>query len=181
MRPSAPREVALATFPGSAVPDLPLYFDFTVQITGPAFRADVRIRGRATCVAEFGETWIYGVNPGSLAASGRDIHGAFAAFKEGIAESLCDLAEESGAFRVFRSAVRRFAASTNRASVREWEQAREAIRGGAAADVSLARETGDLALRVEVSPLAATGDGEPMPSRWQPSGSDGSAVELLAA
>lgn len=59
MRPSAPREVARATFPGSAVPDLSLYFDFTVQITGPAFRADVRIRGRATCVGEFGETWIY--------------------------------------------------------------------------------------------------------------------------
>ena len=133
------------------MPDLPLYFDFTVQLTGPAFRADVRIQGRATCVAEFGETWIYGVNPGSLAASGPDVQGAFAAFKDGIAESLCDLAEETGAFPVFRSAVRRFVAATNRASVAEWDRARQAVRDGATAHPSLRRETREIAPSVTVS------------------------------
>lgn len=132
---------------------LPIYFDFKVRISGRPFGADVRIRGRVTCVEEFGAVWMYGVNPGSLAERGHDVQSAYEAFRQGVAEVLCDLAESAPDFESFREAATAFVATTNRASVTEWETARQAIRRGAAAQVDLRRETGEIEPVAVIAPL----------------------------
>lgn len=148
---------------------LPIYFDFKICISGPPFGAEVRIQGRATCVEEFGATWMYGVNPGSLAERGHDLQSAYEAFRQGMVEVLCDLAEVASDFENFREAARAFVATTNRASVTEWETARQAVREGGADDVELRRETGEIKPATEIEPLpgsleaVASGPFTPLP------------------
>lgn len=135
------------------MPHLPFYFDFSFRLRGPRFGAEVRIRGRVTCVEEFGAHWMYGVNPGSLAESGSDVESAWAAFRTGIAEVLCDVATAAPDFLTFRVDAERFVAATNSSCVREWEDAREAVRAGGAADLALRRETREIESAVAVREL----------------------------
>ncbi len=132
------------------MPNLPLYFDLTVRVSGPAFGAEVRIQGRGTCVAEDDPISMYGVNPGALVAGGSDVGSAYEAFRRALGEVLCDLAEMEGEFERFREAAQAFVAASNRISLAEWEAARQAVRAGSAPDVDLRRETGEIEPAVEI-------------------------------
>jgi len=109
---------------------VPLYFRFRTPVYGRGFAVDVHIRGRITCVEEYGATCIYGVNPGGLAAGGEDMNSACLDFKSGLAATLFDLAEDADTFDEFKAAANDFVAATDEESVAEWERARSGIRAG---------------------------------------------------
>ena len=109
---------------------VPLYFRFRTPVYGRGFAADVHIRGRITCVEEYGATCIYGVNPGGLAAGGEDMNSACLDSKSGLAATLFDLAEDADTFDEFKAAANDFIAATDEESVAEWERARSGIRAG---------------------------------------------------
>ena len=134
---------------------IPLYFRFRSPVRGRGFAADVRIRGRITCVEEYGATCAYGVNPGGLAGGGVDMKSAYVDFRAGLAGVLFDLARDAETFDRFSEATRTFIAATDNESVREWETARDEIRAGAALNegAGLRRETAALAAELSVQRL----------------------------
>ena len=109
---------------------IPFYFHFRTLVYGRGFVADVRIRGRITCVREFGATCVYGVNPGGLAAGRLDLDSAYRDFRIGLTGTLFDLATDAATFRRFKTATENFIATTDEESVLEWEIARDRIRTG---------------------------------------------------
>ena len=134
---------------------IPLYFQFRIPVHGRRFVADVRIRGRITCVEEYGATCIYGVNPGGLAAGGEDLNSAYGDFKRGLAATLFDLAGEADTFGDFKRSARAFVEATDDESVAEWESARSAVRAGKtpAEGARLRRETEALPAEITVEQL----------------------------
>ena len=109
---------------------IPLYFRFEQVVFGRGFVADICFLGRATCTREFGSTWMYGVNPGALAEEGETMQSAYANFQNALVGVFFDLAEEADDFEAFRAAARSFFEATDDESVREWVEAREAVRAG---------------------------------------------------
>ena len=126
---------------------IPLYFRFEQAIFGRGFIADVRFLGRATCRREFGSTWMYGVNPGALAEEGETMQSAYLNFRNALVGVFFDLAEEAEGLDAFRAAARSFFEATDAVSVREWVEAREAVRAGNGPELDsgldLRRETGE--------------------------------------
>ena len=133
--------------------NVPLYFDFRQLVAGNGFLAEIRMRGRATCVEEFGSTWVHGVNPGGLADNGDDLASAYANFRLGVIGVLFDLAKRADDLDQFHQAALTFLRETDDESVAEWEAARQTIREGDRPETGLDRvETRDIApdLRVNV-------------------------------
>ena len=64
--------------------ELPLIFTYRDLVYGTGILAEVRVRGRVLAVTEQDGVWMYGVNPGGLAAPGATIPEAHAAFPGGI-------------------------------------------------------------------------------------------------
>ena len=126
---------------------IPLYFRFEQVVFGRGFVADIRFLGRATCTREFGSTWMYGVNPGALAEEGETMQSAYANFRNALVGVFFDLAEESDGCEAFRAAARSFFEGTDDESVREWVEAREAVRAGQDPELDggldLQKETGE--------------------------------------
>ena len=106
---------------------LPLMFCYRDLLAGNGWFAGVEIEGQALLVDEGEEGWwMYGVQPGGLAAQGADQQAATQAFRQEYSEILRDFAHESRSFRSFRREVQAFFSQTSD-SVR-WQVAREAIR-----------------------------------------------------
>ena len=95
---------------------IPFYFQFRTLVYGRGFVADVRIRGRITCVREFGATCVYGVNPGGLAAGRLDLDSAYRDFRIGLTGTLFDLATDAGTFQQFKTATENFIGTTDEES-----------------------------------------------------------------
>ena len=135
--------------------NIPLYFQFRIPVYGRGFVADVRIRGRMTCVEDYGTTCFYGVNPGGLAAGGKNMNSAYLDFKLGLAAALFDLAKDADTFRQFEETATDFIAATDDESAAEWENARSAIRAGAisADGADLRHETEALPAEISVERL----------------------------
>ena len=134
---------------------IPLYFQFRIPVYGQGFVADVRIRGRITCMEEYGATCIYGVNPGGLAAGGEDMNSAYLDFRAGLAGILFDLAKDAETFNQFKEAAKNFVTTTDDESVQEWEDARSGIRAGTTPSegADLRRETEALPAEITVERL----------------------------
>ena len=134
---------------------IPLYFQFRIPVYGRGFVADVRIRGRITCVQEYGATCIYGVNPGGLAAGGEDMNAAYLDFRAGLAGTLFDLASDAATFHQFETAATDFISATDKEGEQEWQNARNGIRRGStpANDIDLRRETEPLPAEISVDRL----------------------------
>lgn len=143
---------------------LPLYFDLREVVVGRGFIAVVRMRGRATCVEDFGSTWIYGVNPGALAEHGSDLKAACANFRRSLIELLFDFAELAADFDTFCRAVSEHFRATDRESVDEWIEARREVRRGRVPEVDLPRESGDLEPDLQVRDLVKTRPSELTPA-----------------
>lgn len=80
-----------------------------------------------------GDWWMYGVRPAAIAASGKNIDGAFRNFRAAYWEILADMARESQTFEEFDVEVRRFFEEndTDNEDERLWEAALASIRGSA--------------------------------------------------
>jgi hypothetical protein len=110
---------------------IPLLFTYRDRIVGMGFSALVESFGRVLGVAEGTEdVWIYGVEPGALAASGADPKEALESFRQSFTNVLRDYAAEAQDFVGFRESIERFFSSVNKPNEVEWLEAVAAVRAG---------------------------------------------------
>jgi hypothetical protein len=108
---------------------LPLMFSFRHTLFGNGYAVEVRVQnGRALCVREDDAVWLYGVNPGGMAAYGNDPDEARASFRETFSRVLFDLANEAGDFADFERKVNAFFGETNEGYEGEWLAAVKRVR-----------------------------------------------------
>lgn len=114
----------------------PLLFSYRDTLFGTGLVLEVQVtNGRALCVKEAeDEYWIYGINPGGMAAHGATPDEAHTAFRRAFSHILIDLANEAETFDHFQTAVEKFFNDTNPGYEGEWQQAILAVRRG---DVTL--------------------------------------------
>ena len=79
---------------------LPLLFLFKDEVTSKDFPAKIEVetRGRVLSLLDGGKVWMYGVQPGAIAASGNDRKEAAAAFRAAYKAVLLDIAEGGDGF-----------------------------------------------------------------------------------
>ena len=110
---------------------IPLLFTYRDRVVGMGFNALVTSHGRVLASVEGdNDIWIYGVEPGALAAHGSDPKEALEEFRQGFTNVLRDYANESHSFEHFEAAVELFFSSVNKANEAEWRTAVEAVRAG---------------------------------------------------
>jgi len=108
---------------------IPLLFTYRDTLFGNGFVVEVRARnGRALCAREPDGFWMYGVNPGGMAAVGENPDSAHAAFRRTFSNILVDLAFETPSLEAFRGAVQKFFDETNDGYEPEWLEAVQAVR-----------------------------------------------------
>jgi len=109
----------------------PLLFSYRDTLFGNGFLVEVQAtNGRALCVREPDEYWVYGINPGGMAAHGATPDAAHAAFRKTFSHLLVDLVLGSDNFEAFQAAVQTFFEDTNHGYEAEWQQAIIAVRRG---------------------------------------------------
>lgn len=108
---------------------VPLLFTYRDCLFGNGFVVEVKVvNGRALCVQESDGFWMYGVNPGAMAASGDDASEAHTEFRQLFSSLLKDLAQEANSFEEFHGLVLEFFNDTNPGYEREWLKAVQAVR-----------------------------------------------------
>ena len=103
--------------------NLPLLFTFKDRVEGRGFLADVEAQGRVLCVCEDGEVWMNGVQPGGIAATGKNKNKAYAAFKNAYKTVLFDIALEVEDFDTFKSEAEAFFYQVCDPTAEEWWEA----------------------------------------------------------
>lgn len=114
----------------------PLLFTYRDTLFGTGLVLEVQVvNGRAVCIKEDkGKYWVYGVNPGGVAAHGNTPDAAGTALRRAFSHILIDLANDAQTFDDFQTAAETFFSDTNPGYEVEWQQATAAVRRG---DVSL--------------------------------------------
>lgn len=110
---------------------IPLLFTYCDRIVGMGFTAQVESHGRVLAVEDDGSVWIYGVEPGGLAADGKDPKEALEAFRQTFTNVLRDYAADCHHFADFEAAVQTFFGAINQSNEQDWLAAVEAVRSGA--------------------------------------------------
>ena len=106
----------------------PLFLNYRSTIIGNGFVAEVRAHGRLLATVEVDGIWLYGVNPGAIAADGDTIEAAHAELREDLRLTFVDFAQEAPNFQAFEAEVKRFFNETDEPTVRLWDEAVAAIR-----------------------------------------------------
>jgi hypothetical protein len=128
----------------------PLLFTYRDTLFGPGFVVEVVTEGRALAVREDDdEFWVYGVNPGALAASGSSLAEAHAAFRSAYRQVLLDTAATVGSFEEFKADAERFFADTD-ADLEAWHSAVQDVRAGHI-DAPLPHESADTPRSIRVA------------------------------
>ena len=109
---------------------IPLLFTYEDRVVGLGFSALVSSHGRVLGEEADDEVWIYGVEPGAIAANGADPKEALEAFRQRFTNVLRDFASEAGSFSEFEAAVQGFFRSVNIPNEADWLRAVEAVRAG---------------------------------------------------
>lgn len=87
-------------------------------------RVLVAMEGRALGSTEpEGDYWIYGINPGGMAAGGEGLEQAMPEFVERLRLVLEDFANEATSVEAFRIEVERFYLECDAESIKEWDDA----------------------------------------------------------
>lgn len=133
----------------------PLLFGYSDVVVGAGYIASVNLHGRALLEEEDGDCWVFGVNPGGLAAGGADRGAALSSFRSAYRSVLHDLAAEAVDFDGFRQGVEAFCEETNTPTLLEWEEAVIAVRQGAVTADWLIKRPAETACRAEVVLLGA--------------------------
>ena len=109
----------------------PLLFTFRDPIAGRSFLAGVQVAGRALMVKE-GENdfWMYGIQPGAIAASGKTFDEAYGSFRESHRLALYDLAHEARNFRSFENEVVNYFNSIPVSTSNDWDAAVQEVKAG---------------------------------------------------
>lgn len=135
-----------------AVPAIPLLLNFREVLFGNGTVVEVHaVNGRALCVQESDGCWIYGVNPGGMAAVGADPASARREFRRTFSGILRDIATEAGSFDQFADLVRVFFEDTNPGYEQEWRDAVDVVRQQEIEVPGLKKSPADAKLRVTVN------------------------------
>lgn len=138
---------------------IPLLFSYSDRIIGMGFTAAISSYGRVLAVEEDGEIWIYGVEPGAIAASGIDPKEALEAFRQSFTTVLRDFAAEVHSFEEFRGSVEAFFGAVNLPNEADWQRAVNAVRAGQIDIPDMRREPAESRRFVQVQEEIATPDG----------------------
>jgi len=141
----------------------PLLLGFRDLIAGNGFVAAVALNGRALLVDEDDGFWMYGVNPGGLAAGGSTAAEALAEFRKDYRLVLFDIANEAESFEDFEREVSVFFNDTNKPTVSEWEEAVTEVRSGRIDADWLPKRRAETRLYVEVTKLDHPAPSENVP------------------
>lgn len=130
----------------------PLLFTFFDKVEGNGFLASIKVQGRLLAVEEpeGNEWWMYGVNPGGLAACGDTRAEAYAEFRQTFMKVLFDIATEAKDFYAFRADARRFFDETNEPNLKDWQAAREEVRAGKITIDGMRRETSEAPCGIDI-------------------------------
>jgi len=128
----------------------PLLFTFTDKVEGKAFLAEVIVYGRLLAEEADGVWWMYGINPGGLAASGKTRSEAYTEFRSSLMKVLFEIAADEPDFYAFRKRAKEFFDEADDESVAEWESARERVRTGEVTLEGLKREANPLPPRIDI-------------------------------
>ncbi len=101
----------------------PILFGWMDLVVGQGFVAAVALNGRALLVDEGDGYWIYGVNPGGLAAGGRNQAEAQAQFRSAYRSVLFDIAAEADSFDNFKHEVESLVFDTCLPTAADWDTA----------------------------------------------------------
>ena len=108
----------------------PFFFTFVDKVEGNGFVADIRMMGTLLGMKEDDSTWMYGVQPGGIAATGQNEDEAFSIFRRTYTSVLFDMAEDAVDFTTFKQRVEVFFNETCQETKQEWDEAVEAVRRG---------------------------------------------------
>ena len=128
----------------------PLLFTFLDKVEGKDYLAEVAVHGRLIVAEEEGTWWVYGVNPGGLAASGKTRPEAYTEFRSSLMKVLFDIATEEPDFFAFRKRAKEFFDQVDQETVDEWLAAREQVRKGEISLEGLKRETSESPRRIDI-------------------------------
>ena len=98
----------------------PLMFSFREDVNGRGYLARVSARGRALVVDEGDQWWVYGVEPGAIAASGHSPVEACLEFERSFQKLLFDFAEDAPTFDSFKAEVSRFFHERDEGDEQRW-------------------------------------------------------------
>lgn len=108
----------------------PLLYNYTDYIAGNGFLASVQLYGKALMVKEYGEWWMYGVQPVAIADRGEIPEIASANFRERYKTVLFDFVDEASGYEGFKSETEKFFTHTEEEMNGSWEKAFKLIRSG---------------------------------------------------
>jgi hypothetical protein len=128
----------------------PLLFTFLDKVEGKEFLAEVAVHGRLLAEEADGAWWMYGINPGALAATGKTCAEAYTEFRASLMKVLFDIAADEPDFYDFRARAKGFFEEDDKESVAEWESARERVRRGEITLEGLKREPAPLPPRIDI-------------------------------
>lgn len=111
----------------------PLFLSYKSAIIGNGFVAEITATGRLLATVEAEGWWLYGVNPGGIAAEGRSLDDAHTAMRESLRLVFVDFAQESPTFEEFKARVSAFFYETDDETVGEWQEAVTLIRAAQSA------------------------------------------------
>ena len=100
----------------------PLLFSFQRFIAGRGFIANVEIQGRALFRIEDEDWWLFGVQPGGIAAGGKTYGMALYEFRKGYTSVLFDIAFGAEDFQNFKEMVEEFFAQVNKPNLEDWQE-----------------------------------------------------------
>lgn len=140
---------------------LPLLFSFKQAVAGNGFFAGVRMDGHALLEKELvdghEESWITGVAPVGIAASGGDRGVAFVEFRKAWIEVVFDIAAKANSFQDFKTSCEEFLASRQDSLTTLWREAVAAVRRERYVDPSLRTGDADKRVTFEVVDLTHVG------------------------
>jgi hypothetical protein len=132
----------------------PLLFTFLDKVSGKGYLANVAVHGSVLAVKEGDDAWwMYGVNPGGLAAPGKTWGEAYIEFRNTLMEVLFDIASEAKDFYEFRAAAKKFFDERNEPTYRDWLAARTEVKAGNIELDGLRHESSESPRRIEINPL----------------------------
>lgn len=135
---------------GSQV-ELPLIFTYRDFVYGSGILVEVRVRGRVLAVEEQDGVWMYGVNPGDLAASGATVPEAHAAFRRSFTAVLFDIAEDASSLDDLAAQTKQFVNQANAPVEAAWREAVEAHRANRFVLGTAARDMDELPAETPIS------------------------------
>ena len=131
---------------------IPLLLNFREVLFGHGAVVEVHaVNGRALCVHESDGYWIYGVNPGGMAAFGDDAVSARREFRLAFSGILREIGKECDSFEDFATAIKAFFEDTNRGYDLAWREAVNGVRQGRIQVDGLEKSSADAPMAVTVT------------------------------